>query len=124
MSANKSFTCPVLPSGSKPDTRIKHLIVLMLENRSFDHMLGYSEIDGVDGVWDKNCSNVDREGKKWPTTTDAEPAGELHDPGHDFADVKTQLYFPHDHGNAPDVEPEMLGSSRLTPTTTRANRKT
>jgi phospholipase C len=81
----------------------------MLENRSFDHMLGYSEIDGVDGVWDKNCSNVDREGKKWPTTTDAEPAGELHDPGHDFADVNTQLYFPHDHGNAPDVEPEMLG---------------
>lgn len=29
-------------------TSIKHLFVLMLENRSFDHMLGFSNITGMD----------------------------------------------------------------------------
>jgi phospholipase C len=27
---------------------IRHVFVLMLENRSFDHMLGFSKITGVD----------------------------------------------------------------------------
>jgi phospholipase C len=33
--------------------KIEHIVVLMLENRSFDHMLGYLKIDGladVDGL--------------------------------------------------------------------------
>lgn len=29
---------------------IKHVFVLMLENRSFDHMLGFSGIAGIDAV--------------------------------------------------------------------------
>jgi phospholipase C len=34
---------------------LKHIVVLMMENRSFDHMLGYLKakdprIDGVDGT--------------------------------------------------------------------------
>jgi phospholipase C len=33
---------------------IKHLVVLMLENRSFDHMLGY--LPGVNGI-PKNWTN-------------------------------------------------------------------
>ncbi len=81
----------------------------MLENRSFDHMLGYSEIPGVDGVWDKKCSNPDKNGKQWPTTGDAEPAGELPDPGHDYADVVTQLYYPHDQGDVSALDPSMQG---------------
>jgi len=109
VSAKRKSNCPVLPSGSAPDPRIKHLIVLMLENRSFDHMLGYSQIKGVDGVWDKECSNVDKNGKKWPTTSNAEPAGELPDPGHDFADVVTQLYHPHEQGDVTDLDPTMQG---------------
>jgi phospholipase C len=36
--------------GSKERPRIEHVFVLMLENRSFDHMLGLSEIRGVDAV--------------------------------------------------------------------------
>jgi len=86
--------CPAIPAGRKPHPNIKHLIVLMLENRSFDHILGYSGIPGVDGVWDKNCSNRDRDGKEVFTSEDAEPAGDLSDPGHDFPDVRKQLYFP------------------------------
>ena len=30
--------------------RIKHVFVVMLENRAFDHMLGLSNIDGIDAV--------------------------------------------------------------------------
>ncbi|MGZ3647002.1 MAG: alkaline phosphatase family protein, partial [Ktedonobacteraceae bacterium] len=30
--------------------RIKHVFVVMLENRSFDHMLGFSNILGIDAV--------------------------------------------------------------------------
>ena len=33
---------------SNPNAQIKHLFVLMMENRSFDHMLGFSNITGVD----------------------------------------------------------------------------
>jgi len=37
-------------------TQIKHIVVLMMENRSFDHMLGYlkqagmPEVDGLEGT--------------------------------------------------------------------------
>ena len=30
--------------------RIKHVFVVMLENRAFDHMLGLSHIQGIDAV--------------------------------------------------------------------------
>jgi len=30
--------------------KIKHVFVLMLENRSFDHMLGFSDISGIDAI--------------------------------------------------------------------------
>jgi phospholipase C len=96
----KTFTCPVLPSdsGSKRDPRIKHLIVLMLENRSFDHMLGYSGIPGVDGPSTAN-TNKDKSGKSWQTSPDASSSG-LTDPGHDFDDVCTQLYRSYDDKRA------------------------
>jgi phospholipase C len=34
--------------GRAVDGRIKHVFVLMLENRSFDHMLGFARLKGVD----------------------------------------------------------------------------
>lgn len=95
------------------DSRIKHLIVLMLENRSFDHMLGYSRIDGVDGVWDKDCSNVDTHGVKVSTSANAQTAGDFAvDPGHDFDDVKVQLYYPHNQDQNPPPDPQMQGFIR------------
>lgn len=30
--------------------KIEHVFVLMLENRSFDHMLGFSGISGIDAA--------------------------------------------------------------------------
>src|SRR5947209_4591502 len=73
--------------------KIKHIFVLMLENRSFDHMLGYSNIVGIDGLSEQIYTNRDAVEEPVPTTPDADYAGGYDtDPGHDFADVQVQLY--------------------------------
>lgn len=82
-------------------TGIEYIFVLMLENRSFDHMLGFSGITGRDAVTGKpttvnglsgNESNV-LNGK---TFTVQRGAANImsHDPGHEFPDVLTQLCGP------------------------------
>jgi phospholipase C len=104
------------------DSPIKHLIVLMLENRSFDHMLGYAKIDGLENIVNRPSSvqpysNKDKNGKEWGTNQDAEPSG-LTDPGHDFEDVCTQLYGSYGHEkdcdatNAMATDPLMQGFIR------------
>jgi phospholipase C len=40
----------VVTGGGTPTGPIKHVFVLMLENRAFDHMLGFAAIRGMDGV--------------------------------------------------------------------------
>lgn len=73
---------------------IKHLVVLMMENRSFDHMLGFMQsadyaIDGLDG----SQLNRDSVGEPVKVNTDARYSGDLsHDPSHDFEDVMEQMY--------------------------------
>ncbi len=37
-------------SRGRPAKKIEHVFVLMLENRAFDHMLGFSKISGIDAV--------------------------------------------------------------------------
>lgn len=86
------------PNCIAPSPKIKHVIVLMLENRSFDHMLGYSKIPGVDGLWDKDYSNV-WDGETVRANSNAASVLDLVDPGHDYADVQTQLYFPQNNAN-------------------------
>jgi phospholipase C len=71
---------------------VKHLIVLMLENRSFDHMLGYSGIPGIDGLQGTE-SNLDSSGNTITVSMDAKYAGDYRaDPGHHFPDVTEQLF--------------------------------
>src|SRR5690349_21771947 len=77
------------------DPRVEHLVVLMMENRSFDHMLGLlkSEIPGLRGVAAGDYSNADTVGKPVPLTADAAYQGQFQaDPGHDFNDVYLQMY--------------------------------
>ena len=38
---------PLTGSGNQNLEKIDHIVVLMMENRSFDHMLGYLKLDGV-----------------------------------------------------------------------------
>jgi len=77
---------------------IEHVYVLMLENRSFDHMLGFSEITGSDAATgqpsaiigltgaESNSSN----GTSYPVTRGADPIMPT-DPSHEFPAVVEQL---------------------------------
>ncbi|HUA17413.1 MAG TPA: alkaline phosphatase family protein [Bryobacteraceae bacterium] len=73
---------------------IQHLVVLMLENRSFDHMLGWLQspnyqIDGVDGTQ----LNRDSTGEPVRVTNDANYSGDYDpDVAHDFLDVNQQIF--------------------------------
>ncbi len=77
-----------------PAGTIKHLVVLMLENRSFDHMFGFLKsddypIDGLNG----DEFNLDANGTKIFVTRDARFSGDYNpDVGHHFPDVMTQLF--------------------------------
>lgn len=74
--------------------RIEHLVVLMMENRSFDHMFGFLRspdwpIDGLVGTE----TNPDVNGRPVRVTPDAAYMGDLAaDPGHDFASVNEQVF--------------------------------
>jgi len=79
--------------GANPN--IKHIVVLMMENRSFDHMLGYLMMENpdIDGITDNLYTNTDTAGEPHRTTSGAEYQGQLiMDPGHDVDDVYFQMY--------------------------------
>ena len=88
--------------------KLKHIVVLMLENRSFDHMLGGLKsvdprIDGLDGTE----FNLDTKGKKAPVKSQAAYQGQLDpDPDHHFEGVDLQLF---DGNMAPDRVATMGG---------------
>jgi len=73
---------------------LKHIVVLMMENRSFDHMLGFAaapnwQIDGLTG----QEKNRDSTGEFAQVSNDARYSGDFTpDPGHALFDTLTQLY--------------------------------
>ena len=73
---------------------LKHIVVLMMENRSFDHMLGSlkavnAQIDGIDPAF----SNPDTQGNKVSPQPLAEFQSQLDpDPDHHFPAVDLQLF--------------------------------
>jgi phospholipase C len=73
---------------------LKHIVVLMMENRSFDHMLGaLNEQDGrIDGLTG-NETNPDTNGNNAKVQPLAEFQGQLDpDPDHHFPAVDLQIY--------------------------------
>ena len=88
----------------------QHLVVLMLENRSFDHMLGFLksptyDIEGLDGH-ETNPSAIQGH-PSVGVTPDARTVHDLNpDPGHDFINVNVQIF-----GNAAgqSIGPAMQG---------------
>ncbi len=72
--------------------KIEHVIVLMLENRSFDHMLGYLRLEGqrddVDGLTGKEVNVHDGVSFK---TSHLENTVFAHDPCHRSECVRDQL---------------------------------
>jgi len=83
-------------------TMPKHIFVLMLENRSFDHMLGFSGLSGTDaatgshttieGLAGDECNVFG--GTEYTVVRGADYAVPA-DPGHEFPDVLTQLTGVH-----------------------------
>ena len=73
---------------------LKHIVFLMMENRSFDHMLGFLQspaykINGLGG----NETNDDSTGEPIKVSDDAIFFGDLTpDPGHSHFDVMQQLF--------------------------------
>ena len=79
-------------------TAIQSVFVLVLENRSFDHMLGFSAITGIDAVSGQRRTidgvvstetNI-YQGKSYLVSHPADYAMPA-DPGHEFMDVLVQL---------------------------------
>ena len=80
---------------------IRNVFVLMLENRSFDHMLGFSAISGVDARTGEptvvdGLTGAESNDYQGQTYTVRQPAPDRMpvDPGHEFLDVLTQLCGP------------------------------
>ncbi|GAA0138448.1 phospholipase [Lithospermum erythrorhizon] len=77
---------------------IKTVVVLVMENRSFDHMLGWMKKTinpSINGVTGKECNPVSTKGKQTETericfSDDAEYVDP--DPGHSFEDVAKQVF--------------------------------
>jgi Phospholipase C len=70
---------------------IEHVIVLMLENRSYDHMLGY--LPNGHGLTGNEFNPVDPSDPNSERVPVSNKAGYISvDPAHDFESVETQLY--------------------------------
>lgn len=88
--------------------KLKHIVVLMMENRSFDHMFGGLKavdprINGLTG----DEFNLDSDGKKAKVKSNAAYQGQLDpDPDHHFAGVDRQIF---DGNMANDREATMGG---------------
>ncbi|WP_163992738.1 alkaline phosphatase family protein [Pyxidicoccus caerfyrddinensis] len=79
-------------------SRVKHLFVLVLENRSFDHMLGFSGITGTDASSGQPTAIDGLSGNESNTYAGVSqspvrgaPDVARHDPGHNFDAVLEQL---------------------------------
>lgn len=92
--------CRLIAGNKEKPDRIKHVFVVMLENRSFDHLLGFSNLQGIDAITGQPTTiegldpahawNLGPDGKKVVVSSPADWAMP-YDPGHEFPDVKVQL---------------------------------
>lgn len=78
--------------------QIQHFVVLMFENRSFDHLLGYAAQDNpqIDGLATarSNLQDPSNPNTAAVNTARATAYAMPYDPNHEFADVAKQLYAP------------------------------
>jgi phospholipase C len=97
---------------------IQRFVVLMLENRSFDHLLGYlKKVDpNVCGLTGSDYSNYPEPNNPQPPPVPVSPTAAPtmpFDPNHEFCDVQSQLYGPDPAGklcsNPPVVPAPMNG---------------
>jgi len=98
-----------------PADIVKHIVVLMLENRSFDHMLGYMKsqiptLNGIDGTqW--NPEDASNPVVRVQVSDDAGYLDLVEDPSHWTPDVLDQVYSVYKCGtkqpDLPGIGPNM-----------------
>src|SRR5437868_4649194 len=84
-------------------SRIKRMFVLMMENRSYDNIFGFSDLRG----WTPDGQATSADGLLGkPVVTNRDATGQLYtmgqgapfclnfDPGHEYSDVLAQMYGP------------------------------
>lgn len=102
---------------------ITHVFVLMLENHSFDNILGLS---GLAGIEPPSGRTNRYDGCPYPVSSPA-PASMSTDPGHEFADVLQQLCGPgaaySPAGHYPKVDNSGFASSYATSTSEPPHKK-
>ncbi len=83
---------------NNPLDTFDHVVVLMLENRSFDNLLGYLYQDGVPagktfaGVVGNDLSNPDENGTPVPVSAGVDFHQPYPDPGEEFDHITAQLF--------------------------------
>jgi phospholipase C len=112
--------------ATNPLKRIEHVVVLMLENRSFDNLLGWLYDPGnpapfpkappanFAGVSGKSLSNPRLNGASVPVGKGKNVTAPFPDPGEPFEDVYAQIYgqkttVPANEVPQPTMPPNMLG---------------
>jgi len=96
--------------------KIQRFVVLMLENRSFDHLLGYMKTvnPNVAGLTSGDYSNYPDPNNPQPPPVPVSPTAAAtmpFDPNHEFCDVQVQLYGPDPAGKLcsnPPVAPAQM----------------
>lgn len=89
--------------------KLQHIVVLMMENRSFDHMLG--SLPGIGGIDDAGAyANPDASNNAIKPQPLAEFQAQLQpDPDHHFPAVDLQLYGKDTNPNDPNRQPTNKG---------------
>ena len=92
-----------------PVDNIKTIIIVMMENRSFDHVLGYLSLDGkdvnglsADPTWQENFTNL-YGGKTYPIHALSPSTQLIPDPPHDRTPISTQIKTPCANGGCPEL---------------------
>jgi len=86
-----------LPAVAASFQKIKHVVVLMLENRSFDHLIGFMRADNpnIFGLAGSEINYQDPNNSLSPQRVGKATSFTMpFDPGHEFTDVQFQLYGP------------------------------
>ena len=103
-----------MADGTRPDDPIEHVVVLMFENRSFDHMLGCCQKihSGLDGIPD-GSARTNSDGVRAYSQAPGAARTLVNDPKHELENVLAQLAdqnggfvrdYGHEYPNSPPAE--------------------
>ncbi len=99
---------------AKKTSPIKHVVVLMMENRAFDHMLGWMTRGGpngdvrVDGIYGSECNPIDLSEMEKQLCVDDEAVDKSVQPQQGIEDTTEQIYACKEHF-VPGVTPTVPG---------------